>query len=293
MIKFPAKWPYKPPHQRLNVRWLSSIWRPPGYILLSETIDKIGQATLGEKWTGEELCAREITGTIPCPPSEAEDTWVGFNRLPVDHTHGPGWRVTTVPGHVVVKSEEAARSLWATERPKLFEMWRAETSARRRFREIEGRLRTDLYAERRHARLHCLTTGKLFDIPGYIWGREGLEVVFELGDDSRRWANPNILKIDLDPQAVGDARVEGRVVLDESQLEDMCQNTAGGEMRCRNWLASLMAAGDKEKVKNEYMTEAREEFGVGKRSFVRAWDSAIAKTGNTSWSKPGRKRRPT
>ena len=66
-------------------------------------------------------------------------------------------------------------------------------------------------------------------------------------------------------------------------------STIGAETRCKQWLISLMNGDDgPKKAKAAYKTEAQ-KFGVGTKAFDRAWSSAVAKTGNTAWSKPGRK----
>lgn len=62
------------------------------------------------------------------------------------------------------------------------------------------------------------------------------------------------------------------------------------ETRCTKWLITLMNDTDgPEKTKTAYRTEAQDEFGVAAKAFNRAWGSAVAETGKTAWSKPGRK----
>ena len=54
--------PYWPPSVH-DLNPLSDIFRPSGFILLSEAIEMVGKATFGEEWTGEELKARRVTDT--------------------------------------------------------------------------------------------------------------------------------------------------------------------------------------------------------------------------------------
>jgi len=81
---------------------------------------------------------------------------------------------------------------------------------------------------------------------------------------------------------------------------DLPQNsratTIGAENRCQEWLVGLMSASDDpvkpkkpKKPKKEYRTKAINKFNVSIRGFDRAWANAIAKTGKTNWSGPGRK----
>ncbi len=66
--------------------------------------------------------------------------------------------------------------------------------------------------------------------------------------------------------------------------------TKGAETKCKRWLIALMSDdGKPEKTKTAYQSAARAEFGVGTKAFGRAWANAIEETGNTDWSKPGRK----
>ena len=67
------------------------------------------------------------------------------------------------------------------------------------------------------------------------------------------------------------------------------QTMVSDETNCRNWLIELMEAGPPTKPKPAYRSEAGTRFGVGTKGFNRAWDAALDRTGNTDWSKPGRK----
>ena len=63
------------------------------------------------------------------------------------------------------------------------------------------------------------------------------------------------------------------------------------EIKCREWLEQLMGGGgSSEKPKSAYLAEAQQKFpGLSQRSFGTAWKQAISNTGNSQWSKPGRK----
>jgi hypothetical protein len=65
--------------------------------------------------------------------------------------------------------------------------------------------------------------------------------------------------------------------------------TIAAESRCRHWLTELMRNGSPSKSRSLYQAEAIKKFGVGARSFARAWENAVKETGNKGWSKPGRK----
>ena len=148
MIKVPTSWPYWSPFD-LDVKPLSDIFRPSGFILLSEAIEMVGKATFGEEWTGEELKARHVID-IDIEEFSREDgapsiLWPdGIQATP---TNPESWRVVTTQGNLVVDSEDEARSLWMRERPKLINMWRRELAARQRHDQIVRRLRGDLNAE--------------------------------------------------------------------------------------------------------------------------------------------------
>ena len=78
---------------------------------------------------------------------------------------------------------------------------------------------------------------------------------------------------------------ESGVALDAQQI-----STIAAENRCKDWLVGLMSNdGAPDRLKSAYRFEAKSEFGVGTRAFDRAWQNAIAETGNSAWSNPGRK----
>ncbi len=63
------------------------------------------------------------------------------------------------------------------------------------------------------------------------------------------------------------------------------------EVKCRKWLEQLMdEGGSSRQPKRAYLAEAQQKFsGLSQRSFDTAWKQAISNTGNSQWSKPGRK----
>ena len=66
--------------------------------------------------------------------------------------------------------------------------------------------------------------------------------------------------------------------------------TRGAENKCERWLVGLMQGGKPpEMPKADYFKEAKENFAVSQRGFDRAWANAIKQSGNSDWSKPGRK----
>lgn len=85
-------------------------------------------------------------------------------------------------------------------------------------------------------------------------------------------------------------RDEMLAVWPESTSADAARSTIAAKGRCRDWLISLMRGGPKNKTKTAYAAEAKSEFdGLSTRSFNKAWDEAIDRTGNIEWSKPGRR----
>ena len=76
----------------------------------------------------------------------------------------------------------------------------------------------------------------------------------------------------------------------EPQFKPSQSGTKGAETKCKRWLIALMSDdGKPEKTKTAYRTEAQGEFKIGTKAFLRAWANAIEETGNTVWSRPGRK----
>ena len=66
--------------------------------------------------------------------------------------------------------------------------------------------------------------------------------------------------------------------------------SSGAEKKCERWLVELMKGGKSpEMPKADYLKAAKKNFAVSHRGFDRAWDTAIKETGNSDWSKPGRK----
>ncbi len=158
--------------------------------------------------------------------------------------------------------------------------WEAEkASSKQEFRQLL--FDADLSAE-------VLTDdGVLHSLRSSIWGGVEADRIFETGRASI---------------SVGDeyfpATVHGPVLIKQSSIDalfdgdssDPSPSTKRAETECRKWLTALMTDNSKpEKTKAAYKTEAQAEFSVGAKAFARAWASAIEKTGNAAWSKPGRK----
>lgn len=76
---------------------------------------------------------------------------------------------------------------------------------------------------------------------------------------------------------------------DERSLKPTAANTSGAKKRCERWLVGYMQEGPPKKPKKSYRVDAIDRFGVSFRAFNHAWANAIAETGNTEWSKAGRK----
>ena len=156
--------------------------------------------------------------------------------------------------------------------------WEAEKTSSKR--EFQQRLfAADLSAE------VFTDDGILHSLRSSIWGGAAAERIFKTGRASI---------------SAGDHyfpyMVDGLVLIKKSSIDalfdgdsDEPSNNAA-ETKCRKWLITLMTGNSKpEKVKAAYKTKAQDEFGVGAKAFARAWASAIEKTGNAAWSRPGRK----
>jgi hypothetical protein len=74
------------------------------------------------------------------------------------------------------------------------------------------------------------------------------------------------------------------------QIGTSKSSTIGAEGRCKNWLVEMMKNGSREKPKRDYLTEATTKFQISGRGFDRAWQAAIAETGNHKWAEGGRPR---
>ena len=220
-------WPYKPP-SKYDVTLLSDVYRPPGYILLSEVVEMVGKAMMGEEWTGEELKARSLTNAILQESSHLEQT--SFSLTPdgmvimvaVDGRLSPvpdRWTVITTRGDRLVNSQEEARALWNQEEPKLRDMWDREDAARQRHTTIARKLQRSLNAAVLPSWAHRLNVGDLWEIKPHVWGHEDIPSVFELGNRLSRWRVPNFIKfMDVDANGLT-VSVEGRVVLRQSDVE--------------------------------------------------------------------------
>jgi hypothetical protein len=300
------KWPYRPPSEH-DVKPLSDVYRPPGYILLSEVVEMMGKVTLGEEWTGEELNARSLTNAILQESSHLENTtpWVppggivyaGVDLSPIRER----WKVITTRGDLFVSSEEEAQALWNQEKPKLLDMWHREITARRRHNTIARKVRTDLNAGTLQAWAHRTKVGDLVQIPPYVWSRDGIESVFALENNPITWRNPNIIKFSA---AVGGhggpVMVEGRVLLSGSDVQTYViqmdheanasgAGTSAAEHECARWIAELASGGYRPANREAVRQKATDKWGqrLSDRSFERAWASAAP----GEWRKPGRKRK--
>ena len=217
-------WPYEPPSEH-DVNLLSDVYRPPGYLLLSEVVEMMGKATMGAEWTGEELKARSLNHAILQESSHLENTtpWVppggieyeGVDLSPIRER----WKVITTQGDRLVNSEEEARALWNQEEPKLRDMWDLEDAARQRHNTIARKLQKALNGAVLPSWAHRPDVGDRKEILPDVWGRDNIPSVFELGDSFRAWRAPNFIKF-MDVSANGlNVSVEGRVVLRRSDVE--------------------------------------------------------------------------
>jgi hypothetical protein len=89
--------------------------------------------------------------------------------------------------------------------------------------------------------------------------------------------------VSIDFQKLKDALAE------ETETSQARKTHRAGAKNCEEWLLGLMSDNKpKEASKTEYRERALKEFHVSARQFNFAWSNAIAETGNTEWSKPGR-----
>ena len=67
------------------------------------------------------------------------------------------------------------------------------------------------------------------------------------------------------------------------------RQSVGAENKCQQWLENLMKNSPERrpKTKVEFFQQSRENFGVTRRAFERAWGKAVASTGAEAWSKAG------
>lgn len=209
---------YRPP-QKVTAPPLSEIWRPDGYVLVSEGVEIIGRAEFGSDWTGMELKARQIASTMPEPNIKFLPDEDGVRRVP--DTRIDGWFVQTADGRrVVIRSEQEAHERWREERPKLLEMWRAEYAARKRFDAVVSRVRTELHGGNLHAIALRKRDGTSVKIPAHVWARGDIATVFELGDLDSKWRNPNVINFSAEIGTYGSpVSVEGTALISERELQ--------------------------------------------------------------------------
>jgi hypothetical protein len=212
---------YIPPN-KVAAPPLSDIWRPDGYVLVSEGVDIMGHAEFGSDWTGEELKARRYASRIPEPHIQFLPDEDGVKQNPGVGVHGlDAWFVQTADGRrVVYRLEQEARERWREERPKLFDMWLAEHAARKRFDAVVSRIRTELFGGNLHAFAHRQRVGDLVEIPAYVWGRSQIRAVFELGDIDSKWRHPNVISFSAEIGTYGShVSVEGPTLFSQQELQ--------------------------------------------------------------------------
>lgn len=74
------------------------------------------------------------------------------------------------------------------------------------------------------------------------------------------------------------------------EAEHAPASSAGAERLCREWLVKRMQSSAKDKPKAAYKNEMLVMFpGLSNSGFLRAWGAAVSISGNTEWSKAGRK----
>jgi hypothetical protein len=147
----------------------------------------------------------------------------------------------------------------------------------------------------RVAALAIAENGKHFSVPVSLWLSEDGRNVFNTG-----FCPPVALRESL--QRRQDGTLRRRILVQEKQLRALLieeagtsgaaahQTTIAAETRCRDWLAQQMKEYERRPHnKTWYKAQAQEKFDVGSKAFDRAWANAIAASGNTNWSKPGRR----
>jgi hypothetical protein len=81
-------------------------------------------------------------------------------------------------------------------------------------------------------------------------------------------------------------------MLVQKDSDSASTNPSGnGEDECRKWLVQLMQQSPKQHPKPFYEAEARQNFNIGSRAFIRAWEAALKETGNRDWNLSGRRRK--
>jgi hypothetical protein len=121
--------------------------------------------------------------------------------------------------------------------------------------------------------------GEIVPIPAAWWRRDGIENEFQ---NARDYRSPFTGIVFLDV-----------VALDQLFALDSTAQTAAGEDRLVDRLTNMMrAAPTAPRSKAEVAEELRGQPGieVSDRGFVRAWNTAVKRSGATTWSAPGRKR---
>ena len=205
MAKSRPRLQYLPPN-KVTAPPLSKIWRPDGYVLVSEGVEIMGRAEFGDDWTGMELKARKFASTSPEPNIIFLPDKDGVRRIP--ESLPERWQVQTAEGRrVVFRSDNDARERWREERSKLFDLWQAERAAGKRCDAVVSRIRTERHGGNLHA-IALRRDGTLVKIPVHVWAGNDITAVFELGDSDSKWRHPNVIKFHVridDDDAEGEA----------------------------------------------------------------------------------------
>lgn len=118
--------------------------------------------------------------------------------------------------------------------------------------------------------------------------------------DSKWWRTTKAFKIDALSGLWEGSVTKGLVMLEREPFIIWVNNnlktptqTLNKETECERWLTGLME-NDQPQLKakkNDYYEEAKQLFsGMGVRQFGRSWASAMKKTNNQTWGKPGPKK---
>ena len=151
----------------------------------------------------------------------------------------------------------------------------------------------NLLAEEQVPASAIIDNGQIYKVGAALWSSQSAEGVFATGllpAGTLRQAliarqEGTLRRRVLVPTDGLKAALRNNVARAESPAR---QSTIGAETRCYEWLVDLMHEEPKKKPKHKYLEEAQSKFGVSKRAFNRVWGQAIAETGKTEWSKPGR-----
>lgn len=238
---------------------------PRGYIPLLNAIDLVGKKR-DPAWTGEERMSPAMPQRTPKDlDREAADI---FDREIADNS-------------ILARSEDAIRAA-------IQEKYDRDRAPRRRRQAAVAWLREMLIDKVLDA-IAFSATAKELRVPAHVWRADRAEEVFDIG--LVRVSNDQIsFVIGLDrPEDTALVMIREKDIEDALAEQVTVRSTAAAETRCRRWLFDLMSGGSQpDRPKSSYRIEAKTNFtGLGDRAFQRAWDSAIADTGNGNWKRPG------